>query len=103
MSVRPGTPKENKDLIGSASVDYLMYSGYMHLGYHWLMAERASVKALKNPKLDDAQKEFHKAKIQTADFYFSRMFPRIKTIEATMLQPPSKVMQMKEENFAFDL
>jgi len=29
--------RKNRDVIGSASVDYLMYSGYMTMAYFWAM------------------------------------------------------------------
>ena len=63
----------NADEIGAASVDYLMYSGYVTLAYFWgLMAE----KALEQLKASDDDKAFYQAKIKTARFYFQRILPR---------------------------
>ena len=35
---------KNKDAIGVASVDYLMYAGYVNMGFHWLKMEVAAEK-----------------------------------------------------------
>ena len=36
----------NKDALGIASVDYLMYSGYVSMAHHWLKMEEAAAAAL---------------------------------------------------------
>ena len=67
--------RKNHDMIGSASVDYLMYFGYLVYGYMWVkMAAVASEKL----KAGEGCKEFNQGKVQTAKFYFARMLPRVK-------------------------
>ena len=89
---------KNRDMVGSASVDYLMYSGYVCLAYYWaMMAETAYQKLEKN----EGDLAFYKAKIQTAEFYFERMLPRAKGHAKMMLKDPKSLMQMKEEDFSF--
>lgn len=87
----------NKDAIGVASVDYLMYSGYVSLAYHWLKMEEAAVKGLKK----GGDKDFYNSKIQTSHFYYENVLPRTRTLVNTMLAPVDSVMGLKPENFAF--
>ena len=93
----------NRDAIGVASVDYLMYSGYVTMAEHWLKMEEAAASALANPSEKNAHpKEYYEAKLQTAEFYFNNILPRTETLVTTMFTPVETVMQMKEENFSFD-
>ena len=59
------------DELGAASVDFLMYSGYVTLAHFWarmaLEAQRQS---------DGAADAFLDGKLATARFYFSRILPR---------------------------
>ena len=88
--------RKNRDMIGSASVDYLMYSGYITMGYFWaMMAQKANEEIAKKPGNID----FYRAKVRTAEFYFKRMFPRIKTLEKTMMAHPRSLMRMTSEQF----
>jgi hypothetical protein len=66
---------KDRDLVGSASVDYLMYSGYVMMGYFLaLQAEKAQTLLLNGKGNESA--DFYRAKIQTATFYFDRLLPR---------------------------
>ena len=88
--------RKNPDMVGSASVDYLMYSGYITMGYFWaMMAQKANEEIAKKP----ADIEFYRAKVRTAEFFFTRIFPRIKTLEGTMLTNPDSLMRMTSEQF----
>ena len=85
---------QNPDEVGAASVDYLMYSGYISLAYMW--ARMAAV------ALDgDADDEFLKAKLHTARFYFQRLLPRTESHKLSMLNGADSLMAMPEEAFAF--
>jgi hypothetical protein len=88
--------RKNRDIVGSASVDYLMYSGYIMMGYMWAqMAQKANEKiAEKHENI-----EFYKAKVRTAEFYFERIFPRIKTLSATMMSDSKNLMRLDAEHF----
>ena len=96
--------KKNADAIGVASYDYLMYSGYVQLAYHWLLMEETAAKALGAPKDTRAvgDDEFYKAKAQTAAFVFDHLLPRTKSHKDTMFTPIDTVMGMKPEDFSFD-
>lgn len=91
----------NRDAIGVASVDYLMYSGYVTMAEHWLKMEEAAAKNINNSD-SEHPKEYYQAKIQTAEFYFNNILPRTETLVTTMFTPVDTVMQMKEDHFSFD-
>jgi alkylation response protein AidB-like acyl-CoA dehydrogenase len=94
----------NKDALGIASVDYLMYSGYVGMAHHWLMMEEAAAKALAKGDGADLEqpKEFYEAKLQTAAFYYENILPRTETLTTTMFTPVETVMGMHEDHFSFD-
>lgn len=88
----------DKDEVGAASVDFMMYSGYIVMGYFWaIMAEKA-YEALANGTQDE---DFYQAKIHTAEFYYARILPRTKTHYAAMMSGAKNLMQFEEKNFAF--
>jgi len=85
---------KNRDMIGSASVDYMMYSGYIIMAYLWaMMAQKANERIAEKP--DNI--EFYRAKVRTAEFYFERIFPRIKSLGKTMLAGPESLMRITPE------
>ena len=89
--------KNDREMVGAASVDYLMYSGYIVMAFFW--AKMAST-AYSKLKVGD-NKDFYQAKIQTAEFYYDRMLPRAKSHASMMLKDSRTLMQMAEEHFAF--
>ena len=93
----------NRDAIGVASVDYLMYSGYITMAEHWLKMEEAAAHALAHPEAGcEHPKEYYEAKLQTAEFFFNNILPRTETLVTTMFTPVETVMQMDEDHFSFD-
>ena len=68
--------------VGSASVDYLMYSGYVVLAYLWARSAKIARETLNNGSNDE---EFYRAKLTTAQFYFKRVLPRTLALAQTML------------------
>ena len=93
-----GGASKDRDYVGSASVDYVMYSGYIVMAYMWAkMAQTAYEKI----ELGEGDLAFYQAKIQTAEFYFERILPRTKTHAHTMVKKPKSLMQMSEDSFAF--
>ena len=90
--------RKNRDVVGAASVDYLMYSGYVTMAYMWaMMAQKANEKISQKP--DNI--EFYRAKVRTAEFYYERIFPRIKTLAETMMTDPKSLMRLDEDSFSF--
>jgi len=87
---------KNPAELGAASVDYLMYSGYVVVGYFWL---RMAVVA--QQKLDEgtSEPEFYQAKLHTTKFYFDRLLTRSRSLVSAMESGADNLMNMEEEQF----
>jgi hypothetical protein len=90
--------KKNRDIVGSASVDYLMYSGYIVMAYFWAQMAQAAYEKLAG---EVENRDFYRAKIKTAEFYFERILPRTKSHAATMMADPKSLMQLDAELLSF--
>ena len=88
----------NRDEVGAAAVDYLMYSGYVALAYFWARAALIAQKAINNGAEDKA---FYKAKIHTARFYFERILPRTRMHLAAIESGSDNLMALDEKDFIF--
>lgn len=88
---------QDKEEAGAASVDYLMYSGYIVLAYFWAQAAVAAEKKLEAGEGDTV---FLQAKLFTARFYFERLLPRTRSLAVTMLSGADNLMDLDEEHFA---
>jgi alkylation response protein AidB-like acyl-CoA dehydrogenase len=88
----------NADEIGGASVDYLMFAGYVTLAYFWARMAAVAEDKLKN---SDEDKAFYQAKIKTANFYFKRILPRAKGHGACIEGGVDSMMALASEDFAF--
>jgi alkylation response protein AidB-like acyl-CoA dehydrogenase len=75
---------QNPDEVGGAAVDYLRVAGHMVFGYFWArmaqVALREIAAAEKEGKPTDT---FYVAKLQTARFYFAKLFPETATAMRT--------------------
>ena len=89
---------KNPDEVGAASVDYLMYAGYVTLAYFW--ARMAKVAAQKLAEGTD-EVEFYNAKIKTANFYFDRILPRAQGHSACMKNGADSMMALEADHFIF--
>ncbi len=89
---------QNREEVGSASVDYLMYSGYVTLAYLW--AQMAKV-AKTNLAAGTTEEDFYGAKVKTARFYFQRILPRTATHAQSMTAGADSLMDLDAEHFAF--
>ena len=91
---------KDRELVGSASVDYLMYSGYVMMGYFWaLQAEKSA--ALLESGAGEESNDFYTSKIQTAEFYFDRLLPRASAHRKSAVSSTKSLMQMDNEHFNF--
>ncbi len=86
----------NADEIGAASVDHLMYSGYLVLGYFWL---RMATVAEQQLAQGATETDFYQAKLKTCDFYFDRILPRTRTLAATCQTTADSLMAIDEAQF----
>jgi alkylation response protein AidB-like acyl-CoA dehydrogenase len=87
---------KNPAELGAASVDYLMYSGYVVVGYFWLQ-----MAVVAQQKLDEgtSDPEFYQAKLHTAKFYFDRLLTRTRSLVSAMESGADNLMNMEEEQF----
>ena len=91
---------KDRELVGAASVDYLMYSGYVMMGYFWALQAEKSSTLLRNGTGEESN-EFYTSKIQTAEFYFDRLLPRASAHRKSALSPTKSLMQMENDHFNF--
>ncbi len=90
-----GMAMQNMDEIGAASVDYLMYSGYITQA--WLWAQAAKLALTKG----DTSGGFYQAKVHTARFYFRRLLPRAGAHLRALRGGAACLMAMPEDHFFF--
>ena len=88
---------QDKDEAGAASVDFLMYSGYVVLAYFWAKAAVAAQRQLEEGTGDV---NFLQAKLFTARFYMERLLPRTQSLASTMLSGADNLMDLDEAHFA---
>lgn len=62
---------QNPDEVGAAAVDYLRVAGHLVMGYFWARMAQVALREIANGNTDP----FYAAKLQTARFYFARLFP----------------------------
>ena len=87
----------NKDEAGAAATDYLRLIGHLTYGYFWAwMARVAAGKAE-----GSAEAAFYNAKISTARFYFSKLFPETQSLIVTLKAGAKPLMALDAEDFAF--
>jgi hypothetical protein len=89
---------KDREQVGSSSVDYLMYSGFVMMAYFWALQAAKAAELLASGKGKESN-DFYTAKIQTAEFYFARLLPRADSHYSAALAPTSSVMQMPQELF----
>jgi len=87
------TANKDRDIVSSAAVDFLMYSGYVVMAYMWARMAFVSMDKLKKGNGTETP-DFYRAKIETAEFYFQRILPRSKGHADSMLAPSSSVMKL---------
>lgn len=87
---------QNPEEAGAAAVDYLMFCGYVTLGYFW-----ARMAILAEQKLSESEDAFYRAKLHTAKFYFERIYPRTAGLKETMLSGADNLMDIEQADFDF--
>ncbi|MCF4995806.1 acyl-CoA dehydrogenase [Pseudomonas syringae] len=88
---------KNPDEVGAASVDYLMYSGYIILGYLWL---RMALVAQAQLEAGEGDGDFCRGKLATCEFYFKRLLPRTASHRAAIEAGSDCLMKLPAELFA---
>ena len=70
---------QNPDEVGAAAVDYLRVLGHLVFGYFWARMAQVALREIEGGNTDP----FYQAKLQTARFYFARLFPETATLMRT--------------------
>jgi alkylation response protein AidB-like acyl-CoA dehydrogenase len=70
---------QNPDEVGAAAVDYLRVAGHLVMGYFWARMAQVALREIAKGNTDS----FYAAKLQTARFYFARLFPETATCMLT--------------------
>ncbi|MET0286955.1 MAG: acyl-CoA dehydrogenase C-terminal domain-containing protein [Polyangiales bacterium] len=86
----------NADEAAGAAFDYLMYAGYVSVGYFWARMSKVALASLGKSASDDA---FYRAKLQTAQFYFDRILPRTRTLAITLRTSSKSLMEIADDAF----
>ncbi|WP_445178347.1 acyl-CoA dehydrogenase C-terminal domain-containing protein [Pseudomonas sp. McL0111] len=81
------------NLVGSACVEYLQVFGYVAYAYMW---SRMTQAAQSNP---DCSAAFYQAKLATAEFFFTRLLPRIDSLEQCIRAGSGALFRMPAEQF----
>jgi alkylation response protein AidB-like acyl-CoA dehydrogenase len=94
------TARKDRDAVSAASHHFLMYSGYVMIAYFWaLQAQIAGTKLVHG---GSESKEFYKAKIATARFYFDHLLPRAKGHATSMIKPSRSLTKLPIDSFVFE-
>jgi hypothetical protein len=67
---------QNPDEVGAAAVDYLRVAGHLVFGYFFARMAQVSLQKIAQGNTDP----FYTAKLQTARFYFAKLFPETATL-----------------------
>ncbi|AEG91996.1 acyl-CoA dehydrogenase C-terminal domain-containing protein [Ramlibacter tataouinensis] len=86
---------QNPDEVGAAAVDYLRVAGHLVFGYFWARMAQVALREIAAGNQDP----FYKAKLQTARFYFAKLFPETATLMRAA-RSGSKVLMDTDEALA---
>jgi hypothetical protein len=86
---------QNADEVGAAAVDYLRVAGHMVFGYFWARMAQVALREIASGNQDP----FYIAKLQTARFYFAKLFPETTSLMRTA-RAGAKVLLDTEAVFA---
>ena len=86
---------QNPDEVGAAAVDYLRVAGHLVFGYFWARMAQVALREIAAGNTDP----FYQAKLQTARFYFAKLFPETASLMLTA-RAGSRVLMDTEAVFA---
>jgi alkylation response protein AidB-like acyl-CoA dehydrogenase len=86
---------QDADEVGAAAVDYLRVAGHLVFGYFWALMAREAQRQIAAGNADP----FYQAKLQTARFYFAKLFPETASLLRTA-RTGAKVLLDTEAVFA---
>jgi hypothetical protein len=80
---------QNPDEIGAAAVDYLRVAGHLVFGYFWARMAQVALREIAAGNTDP----FYAAKLQTARFYFAKLFPETASLMRTARAGAAPLME----------
>ncbi|WP_421954186.1 acyl-CoA dehydrogenase C-terminal domain-containing protein [Polaromonas sp.] len=83
---------QNPDEVGAAAVDYLRVAGHLVFGYFWARMAQTALREIAAGNTD----KFYVAKLQTARFYFAKLFPETATLMRTARAGSKSLMDTDE-------
>ena len=86
---------QNADEVGAAAVDYLRIVGHMVFGYFWARSAQVALREIAAGNTDP----FYQAKLQTARFYFAKLYPETASLMLTV-RSGAKALMDTEAVFA---
>jgi hypothetical protein len=91
---------QNPDEVGAAAVDYLRVAGHMVFGYFWARMAQVALREMAAAEREGKPVDpFYLAKVQTARFYFAKLFPETATLMRTA-RTGAKVLMDTDAVFA---
>ena len=91
--------RRDKEQVGAAAHDFLMYSGLVMMAHHWAQMAFTADAALQRAQGPESE-AFYRAKIETAQFYFERMLPRADAHHRMALAPATTLLQTPAQDLA---
>jgi alkylation response protein AidB-like acyl-CoA dehydrogenase len=83
---------QNPDEVGAAAVDYMRVAGHLVFGYFWARMAQVALQEIAAGNTD----KFYVAKLQTARFYFAKLFPETATLMRTARSGAKSLMETDE-------
>ncbi len=83
---------QNPDEVGAAAVDYMRVAGHLVFGYFWARMAQVALQEVAAGNTD----KFYVAKLQTARFYFAKLFPETATLMRTARSGAASLMETDE-------
>ncbi len=92
--------RTDRDAVGAAAVDFLMFSGYITMAYFWAQIVAVAYDKLEHGGIETP--EFYKAKLRTAEFYLDRILPRQGAHADAISAGPRSTMALNNDHFVFE-
>ncbi|MGJ8668048.1 MAG: acyl-CoA dehydrogenase C-terminal domain-containing protein [Oceanococcus sp.] len=92
--------RSDRDAVGAAAYDFLMFSGYVTMGYFWAQMVAVAYEKLEHGGAETP--EFYKAKIRTGEFYLDRILPRQLAHAEALTSGPRSIMALDNDHFVFE-
>ena len=85
--------QQSADEVGAAAVDYLRIIGHLVFGYSWARMAKISLEK------KSSEDSFYTAKLATARFYFSRLFPETESLYISARSGASNLLDLDADLF----